>query len=185
VTVATRQDTRSAWLAIVLLLSAGMAHSQSPYAGQEARDIKALSRSEVDSLLAGSGMGFAKAAELNGYPGPRHVLDLADELELTDDQRAATQALFDAMHEEAARLGAALVAGERVLDALFAEGTIDDEKLAAALARIGELRTALRRTHLEAHLRQKEVLSASQVHRYMRLRGYHGQHDAGHHDHAG
>jgi hypothetical protein len=31
-------------------------------------------------------MGMAKAAELNGYPGPRHVLDLSPELHLTDAQ---------------------------------------------------------------------------------------------------
>jgi Spy/CpxP family protein refolding chaperone len=178
------QKPVTGWLAILLLGATGASPAQSPYAGEESREIKSLSPAEVEGLLAGSGMGFAKAAELNGYPGPRHVLDLADELELTDDQRAATQALFDAMHEEASRLGAELVAEERMLDALFAEDTIDHEKLAAALTRIGELRTALRRAHLEAHLRQKKVLSASQVHRYMRLRGYHTQHHAAHHDHA-
>ena len=33
-------------------------------------------------LRAGRGMGLALAAELNGYPGPAHVLELADKLDL-------------------------------------------------------------------------------------------------------
>ena len=49
----------------------------SPYAGQQARQVKALSKAEIEGLLAGRGLGYAKAAELNHYPGPRHVLDLA------------------------------------------------------------------------------------------------------------
>src|SRR5215469_14793256 len=47
-----------------------------PYAGQEARTIKALSDDDIAALRKGEGMGMAKAAELNGYPGPVHVLAL-------------------------------------------------------------------------------------------------------------
>lgn len=52
----------------------------SPYAGQEMRDIKSLSDNDVQSLQNGTGEAFggiAKLAELNGYPSPRHVLDMA------------------------------------------------------------------------------------------------------------
>jgi hypothetical protein len=48
-----------------------------PYAGQQTRTIKALSDDEIAALRNGEGMGMAKAAELNGYPGPIHVLSLA------------------------------------------------------------------------------------------------------------
>jgi hypothetical protein len=41
-----------------------------PYAGLEARAIKALSEQQIADLEAGRGMGMALAAELNGYPGP-------------------------------------------------------------------------------------------------------------------
>ena len=71
--------------------------SDSPYAGQEARSIKALSADEIEGLLAGKGMGFAKAAELNGYPGPAHVLELAQQLRLSDEQTAATLAVHAEM----------------------------------------------------------------------------------------
>jgi hypothetical protein len=55
-----------------------LADSPTPYAGQQNRTIKALSDEDIVGLLKGDGMGFAKAAELNGYPGPKHVLDLGD-----------------------------------------------------------------------------------------------------------
>ena len=167
-------------LAFLLLGVSSLTFAQSPYAGQESREIKSLSPAEVDGYLAGAGMGFAKAAELNGYPGPRHVLELADELELTQGQREATQVLFDAMKKAASELGTQLVAEERQLDQLFGARTIDADQLGTVLARIGELRTAIRRTHLEAHLEQTRILSDEQVHRYVRLRGYHGHHGAKH-----
>ena len=50
-------------------------------------------------------MGFALPAELNGYPGPRHVLDLADGLELTEVQAERTQELFECMQREAIATG--------------------------------------------------------------------------------
>ena len=59
------------------------------------RSIKALSEQQVNELGAGRGMGLALAAELNGYPGPSHVLELADKLELSADQRAKVQRLFE------------------------------------------------------------------------------------------
>ena len=93
----------------------------SQYAGQETRSIKALSHEETAALLSGQGSGFAKAAELNGYPGPAHVLELATRLGLDSDQLAATQALMSAHRRRAQRIGAELVAAERNLDALFAE----------------------------------------------------------------
>jgi len=74
----------------------------SSYAGQEQRAIKALSPQDVKMYLEGHGMGFAKAAELNHYPGPRHVLDLATELKLSHEQFTRTQQVFDTMHNNAA-----------------------------------------------------------------------------------
>jgi Spy/CpxP family protein refolding chaperone len=88
--------------ALVLVLAAcafavpahGGAHT-TPYAGQQARTIKALSSEDVAALLNAEGMGMAKAAELNGYPGPVHVLTLAKELKLTTPQQQQIQAIYD------------------------------------------------------------------------------------------
>jgi hypothetical protein len=75
---------------LVALLS-GTSLAQSPYAGMQTRPIKALSAEQVADLKAGRGMGLAMAAELNGYPGPAHVLELADKLDLSDQQRTGRQ----------------------------------------------------------------------------------------------
>jgi Spy/CpxP family protein refolding chaperone len=162
----------------VLLILAALAGcaAHSPYAGQESRDIKALSAEEVDSLLAGMGMGYAKAAELNGYPGPAHVLELADKLGLDSGQRARTQALFDTMQAKAKRFGGELIEEERRLDRLFASGRADPDSLAAALARIGSLQAKVRGAHLEAHLAQALILTPDQSARYVELRGYTSHH---------
>lgn len=164
----------------------GSAAETSPYAGEEARDIKALSDSEIADLLAGRGMGFAKAAELNGYPGPKHVLELANELHLSPGQREQTQAVFARMEASARELGSKLVDVERELDSLFREGTVTADSLAESLSQIGALQAQLRGAHLQAHLEQVGILKQGQVARYMELRGYgdgaHGDHT---HHHGG
>lgn len=155
------------------------------YAGQEGRAIKSLSAEEVEQLLGGQGMGLAKAAELNHYPGPRHVLELAAELQLTPEQRAGAQAAFDRMKREAVRLGRQIVERERELDAMFARSDIDAGSLRTATAGIANLQGALRATHLAAHLEMRRLLSPAQVKRYDELRGYTGAGKPKTHAHTG
>ena len=151
--------------------------AQSPYAGQEGRDVKALSVDDVGGYLAGKGMGLAKVAELNGYPGSLHVLELASELSLSRKQRAATEALFASMQIKASELGHALIAEERTLDRMFGDKTITTERLTAALSEISKVQARIRGAHLEAHLIQTEILTRAQTARYAQLRGYGGGHD--------
>jgi len=162
----------------VLLLFASLAYaaSSSPYAGQEARDIKALSPEEVADYLSGKGMGLAKAAELNGYPGPAHVLELASELGLTPEQRAATEALFQKMQRRAVALGTELVEAEGALDHLFASRTATSDAVKVSLTRIAKLQGEIRQVHLNAHIEQATVLTAAQIVTYTRLRGYDAAH---------
>ncbi len=160
---------------LLLLLLTGTAYAQdaaSPYAGDEARAVKALSPEEVAAYRAGEGMGLARAAELNHYPGPKHVLEMADTLDLNDAQRRQTQAAFEAMRAAAVPLGEKIVAREAALDALFAEGRAAAEPVRALLDEIGQLQAELRFAHLNAHLAMKAILSEHQVHRYDQLRGY-------------
>jgi Spy/CpxP family protein refolding chaperone len=161
------------------------AFAASPYAGQESREIKALSPEDVSALLSGKGMGFAKAAELNGFAGPAHVLELATQLHLTPEQRARTEALFASMSAKASSSGRALVDKERELDQLFATKAITPERLSSALKEIGGLQAQVRDAHLEAHLAQVEILTPEQNARYSELRGYgaaaaHGGHEHQH-----
>ena len=151
-----------------------LASEQAPYAGEERRAIKSLSAKEVQSLQNGGGMGFAKLAELNHFPGPKHVLDARDELELSPSQLAATKSLYEEMHRNAVILGEELLLAESRLDQDFEAGTIRSDALRAALLEIGTIRARLRYVHLESHLRQRKLLTAEQINKYDELRGYHG-----------
>ncbi len=144
------------------------------YAGFQSRQIKALSDDQMADLRAGRGIGLALPAELNGYPGPRHVLDLADQLGLTADQRTKIEGLFQSMRSEAIPLGQKLIAAEKELNQRFIDRTITPERLQAATAAIGQIRGELRDTHIKYHLSTAELLSADQIHRYAELRGYTG-----------
>ena len=160
----------------------------SPYVGLETREVKALSPEQIEDLLAGEGLGYALAAELNHYPGPRHVLALADLLELSPAQRTEVEAIGDRMGEKAITLGQRMVDAEMALDRLFASAEIDAESLERQVAEIARLEGELRATHLIAHLETRGVLSEEQVAAYDRLRGYgpgHGEAPRGEgpHDH--
>ena len=156
-----------------------------PYAGQQARAIKSLSDDDIAALRKGEGMGMAKAAELNGYPGPKHVLQLALKLGLTEIQQRDVQAIFDRMSAAAKPLGRELIAQEQALDQLFAKGEITPDRLAAATTAIAELQGRLRAVHLSAHLETRALLKADQIARYQQLRGYGDPSAPEHHQHHG
>jgi hypothetical protein len=91
---------------------------------------------------------MAKAAELNGYPGPKHVPQLSVKLGLTEIQQRDVQGIFDRMSAAAKPLGGELIAQEQTLDQLFANGEITLDRLATATAAIAELQGRLRAVHL-------------------------------------
>ena len=157
-----------------------------PYAGQQARTIKTLSDEEIAALRNGEGMGMAKPAELNGYPGPVHVLTLAAKLGLTDNQQRQVTRIFERMSAAAKSLGAELIAHEQTLDQLFVKGEIRLDRLTAETAAIAKLQGRLRLVHLGAHLETRALLNPDQIARYEELRGY-GQPEAPaqHHHHNG
>jgi Spy/CpxP family protein refolding chaperone len=159
-----------------LTFGIGLAAAQAPqpYAGMQARQIKALSDQQIADLKSGRGMGLALAAELNGYPGPLHLLELADQLALTEPQRASIRQMFEAMKAEAVPLGEKLIAQEGELDRLFAGRTITADSLRSVTADIGATQAALRNTHLKYHLSTVAILTPAQVARYGELRGYVG-----------
>ena len=170
-------------MALALAPGVSLAQSQQPYAGFEARSIKALSEQQIADLRAGRGMGLALAAELNGYPGPMHVLELADSLDLSADQRARSRELIAAMKAEAVPLGEQLIAQEADLDKQFADKTMTPARLETSTNAIGMTTGALRRAHLKYHLSTLDVLTAAQAQRYAELRGYKAemQHPHGRH----
>ena len=150
------------------------AQTAQPYAGLETRPVKALTDQQIADLRAGRGAGFALSAELNGYPGPSHVLELAAPLGLSSEQRRSTQNLFNAMKAETKPLGETMVAQEEGLDRLFATKTAAVTSLDDATRSIAETQGRLRAAHLRHHLAMMDVLTPHQVARYATLRGYSG-----------
>jgi Spy/CpxP family protein refolding chaperone len=132
----------------------------------------ALSPEEIEQYRAGAGMGYAKAAELNHFPGPMHVLELAGQLGLSAEQRAATERLMQAHKGEARAIGVKLVAAEQALERLFRSGAVSDAELAKAVGEAVRLQGEYRLSHLETHRRMRALLSEEQVKRYDTLRGY-------------
>ena len=153
---------------------AGHQRQQQPsgYAGMQARDIKALSPEQVVELREGRGMGASLPAELNGAPGPLHVLELSQRLKVTAEQRAALESLTADMKTSAQDLGAKVIAAEAELDRGFKTGSIDERGIADATARIAALQGQLRAVHLTAHLKTKQLLTNEQVMAYNQARGY-------------
>lgn len=131
-----------------------------------------LSEERVRALLAGEGMGLAKPAEMHSYPGPKHVLDLADQLGLDAKTRAAIEASRARMLDEAKKLGGEIVALERDLDALFRSSAATPERLHSLTSAIAAREGALREAHLRAHIETRALLTDAQVERYDHLRGH-------------
>jgi hypothetical protein len=155
----------------ILWLSTAIAQ-QSPYQDFKERDINSLSQDQIEGYLEGRGMGMALPAELNNYPGPKHVLELSDSLKIDAEQERRIRQIYEEMREEAVELGKSIVEKEKELDQSFASGEITTSSLASRVSEISELKGKLRFTHLRAHLGMVEVLKSDQIERYNQLRGY-------------
>jgi len=168
-------------LAIAVLVAATLVTKlalaqHKPYAGEAAREAKALSAEEIEQYRAGAGMGYAKAAELNHFPGPMHVLEFASQLGLSEKQRAATEQLMAAHKRDARAIGTKLVDAESRVEALFRSGKVEDAVLAKAVRESAALQGEYRLSHLETHRRMRALLTQEQVARYDELRGYGAAH---------
>ena len=142
-------------------------------------EIRGIDPAKIEGYLKGEGLGMALPAELNSYPGPRHVLDLADDLELSETQTEQMQVLFAEMQPQAIELGKQILAEEAELEQAFRDKTIDEDFLLQQLTNVSELEAQLRYVHLRTHLTTVEILSPHQVTLYDSLRGY-GQMPADH-----
>ena len=152
---------------------AGSTHAyRSEYIGQEHREIKSLSQEDIEELQQGKGWGLAKAAELNGIPGPAHLLEMKTEIQLTAQQVEKIVQLYAEMKANAIQLGLEFIELERQLNTAFAERTIDEESLQELLGHIEEVRAQLRYVHLSTHLKALPILTSQQITLYNKLRGY-------------
>src|SRR5437899_5084129 len=82
---------------------------------------------ERAAIERGEGFGMAMVADRNGYPGPKHVLELTAELQVTPEQQTAIEQLFAQMKADALARGKELLLAEAQLDQMFAEGRPEAE----------------------------------------------------------
>lgn len=142
------------------------------YSGFETREIKSLSEQDIEELRRGGGWGLALPAELNGRPGPVHLLELEEELDLSASQVAAITAIYEQMRTAAVAAGERFIAAEAALSSAFSGPDLSEEKLRDLVAEAAEARAELRFIHLSRHLSTPELLSDTQIQRYNVLRGY-------------
>jgi len=163
---------------LVLMLTATFAFAEadhshkSKYAGEEKREIKSLSATDIEELQNGKGWGLAKAAELNGVPGPVHLLEMKEEIDLSAEQIRAIEDIYMKMKQEAVPLGLELIELERKLNNHFANRTITNELLVQILQKIAQVHGQLRYVHLSTHLKTPDILKSEQITIYNKLRGY-------------
>ncbi|MDO8532453.1 MAG: hypothetical protein Q7T26_09900 [Dehalococcoidia bacterium] len=145
----------------------------SPYArGDAYPGVQGLTPQEVRDLREGNGMGLARAAELNGYPGPKHLLDMQTQISLTPEQRDTVSRLYARMKERTTALGKRVLVEEARLEEMFRTRTATPEALAAQVRVVESLRGELRLAHLATHLETLPLLTQAQVVRYNAMRGY-------------
>ncbi len=171
---------RLVYLAVAIAFSSSGVQAQdhahggdtAPYAGFKTREIKSLSSEDIAELRRGGGWGLALPAELNGRPGPAHLLELQKELELSKDQIAAITAAYDDMRAAAISAGERFIAAEAALSNAFAGPDVSEDILRQLLHETADARAGLRFVHLSQHLSTPELLSSAQIQKYNVLRGY-------------
>jgi hypothetical protein len=160
-------------LVLICCLSGAAQHQHGSQPAQETeKGHHAFLEMERQAIERGEGFGMALAADRSGYPGPKHVLELKEELKLTAEQVAAMEKLFAEMKQKAVERGREVLNAEQRLEQMFAEGRSEDE-LREETYRIASLRAELRWVHLRTHLATRKLLTPQQVEAYTRLR--HGQ----------
>jgi hypothetical protein len=156
----------------MLTFSAADHSHKSKYVGEEKREIKSLSKTDIEELKNGKGWGLAKAAELNGVPGPVHLLEMKEEIGLSTKQIKAIEDIYSKMKQEAIPIGLQLIELERELNNHFANRTITDQLLRQILQRIAQVHRQLRYVHLSTHLKTPDILKSEQITLYNKQRGY-------------
>lgn len=163
-----RALTATAAVLAAILGLAGCAGT--PGTGDE-HGIRTLDAAEVRELRAGGGPELALVAELNGYPDTAKVLKHSAELGLSPDQRLELRQADGVARGRARALGERIVQAEQDLDRFMGAGNKSIDQIRARLESIAALRSALRSTVINAHVKAREILTDEQLAQYRELRG--------------
>jgi len=143
--------------------------AQSQHAASSMQHHHSCLDEESASIERGEGFGMGMTADRAGYPGPRHVLDMAADLKLSSEQHAAMEKIFAAMHDKAIARGKELFESEARLEQMFRDGRPEADLREQAF-RVDSIHAELRWIHLSAHLAAQKILTPEQIAQYTRLR---------------
>lgn len=138
--------------------------------------LSGVSEQEKEMLLKGGGLGAGMIAMMNGYPGPKHVLEMGDELELTAAQRESIGTIYGKVKAESVKLGTELVEKDEALAALFTSGSVSTKDVEKRSREIGELQGRLRAAHLNAHVQTHAELTPAQLAKLPTMQEMHQMH---------
>lgn len=130
---------------------------------------------EIQDLLDGEGITVSHDGELNQYPGPRQVLAASGELNLSAQQKAKIQGIYDRMRLDTVTVGRAIQEQERELEQLISTGG----STAAAdivVREVAEKHQKMRDIHIAAHMQVKSQLTPEQLEDYHRLHAHQSAH---------
>lgn len=150
----------------------GHSSTETPYAGLQSRLIKSLSQQDIEEIKQGNGWGLALPAELNGLPGPKHLLELKEPLGLSTTQLDQIAGIYKSMREDAVVAGERFLAAESALSHAFENPNLDSNHLRELLREAASARANLRFVHLSRHLQTTKLLTTDQIKHYAVLRGY-------------
>src|SRR5437899_11265988 len=112
--------------ALTTFLTSGLQHPASsqhqhtaPRTPSQAGEAQGAHHSFLDreraAIERGEGFGMAMVADRNGYPGPKHVLELTAELEPTPERQTAMEQRLEQMNAQATPCGCGLSPSEHEL----------------------------------------------------------------------
>ncbi len=139
--------------------------------------LSGVSEQEKEMLLKGGGLGAGMIAMTNGYPGPKHVLEMGDDLELTAAQRESIGTIYGKVKAESVKLGTELVEKDEALAALFTTGSVSTKDVEKRSREIGELQGRLRAAHLNAHVQTHAELTPAQLTKLPTMQEMHQMHE--------
>ena len=144
--------------------------------GMDGGMLGGVSAQEKEALLKGAGLGAGMIAMMNGYPGPKHVLEMGDELGLTAEQRESIGKTYGKVKAESVEFGTELVEKDEKLTALFASGSVSTGEVEKLSREIGELQGRVRAAHLNAHVETYDALTPAQREQLSSMQGMHQMH---------
>jgi len=113
---------------------------------------------DKEQLLRGEDAGQTLIADTNGFPSPKKILALKDQLGLTKVQLKKIDEMLDNLSVSATVKGQEIVEVEDGLGRMFISGNIVENVLRTQLERIGKMRAELRFMHLQVYLKTKKIL---------------------------